>query len=184
MNVAGRLGSRTAGVGDPTVGDAERIYHGWKRCLNGVSVGSPWTLPRSPGAVRSRKRGRALSCGKVSGVSTYSLITGPCEVRRRMMSLILCGLWGEGASGESGWGRKGWSPERQIKGDLEFRRLARGRGGLSQLHCRPRGTGGADAEAGGGGREEWCLSTLGAALQSGARGVEIASFGGLSLGLN
>ena len=62
------------------------------------------------------------------------------------------------------------------KGKQSSRRLAHccGRGCVSPLHCRRGGTGDPEAEAGGDRREEWCLSELGAALQS--QGVEIESF--------
>lgn len=74
-------------------------------------------LPRPQKHMGSEQR-RARSCGKVWGVSTYSLIIGPSEVREHMMSFTPGGLWGLGSLWESGGGRAGgpgiWK-ERRIK---------------------------------------------------------------------
>lgn len=98
---------QTAGFSNPTLEEAERVYYGSERYLNGMSIGSPRTLPRSPGTVWSRERGRAISCGKMSGVSTYGLITGPSEVQSTddviypLWPYGLGSLWGKGV-GEEG----------------------------------------------------------------------------------
>lgn len=61
----------------------------------------PWGAVDSAKIPRSRERGSVLSCGNTLGVSTYSLITGPCEVQSTddiihpLWPLGLGSLWGK-----------------------------------------------------------------------------------------
>lgn len=47
----------------------------------GTRMACPWAAVDSAKLSRTRERRSVLSCGNTSGVSTYSLITGPSEVQ-------------------------------------------------------------------------------------------------------